>query len=121
MGAGIGTRLFTRFRGVKVGADEAGNAYYREKRPRRGRRERRWAIYAGGADASSAPPEWRGWLTHTLDSPPSEAPLKAHPWQKPHLPNPTGGPGAYRPPGALLSGRARDRATGDYEAWTPPG
>jgi NADH:ubiquinone oxidoreductase subunit len=26
---------------------------------------------------------------------------------------------AYRPPGHALAGNHRDKATGDYEAWTP--
>lgn len=119
MGASIGTRLHTRLFGARVGADAAGNTYYREKNPPRGRRERRWAIYAGEAEGSAIPPEWQGWLTHMRAESPAEAPLRARPWQKPHLPNRTGADGAWRPRGALLSGRERARATGDYEAWTP--
>ena len=119
MGASIGTRLYTLLRGAVVGTDDAGNVYYRERKPPRVRRERRWVIYAGETDASAVPPEWQGWLNHTNALAPVDAPRQAHAWQKPHRANPTGTPAAYRPPGALLSGRSRDRATGDYEAWTP--
>lgn len=117
MDAGIGTRLYTRLFGVKVGEDAAGNVYYREKSPPRGRRERRWALYAGEAEGSAIPPEWQGWLTHTRAESPAEAPLRAWPWQKPHLPNRTGTGAAWRPRGALPGGAPR--AKGDYEAWTP--
>ena len=41
------------------------------------------------------------------------------PWQKPHLPNLTGTPESYRPPGHDYQGGHRAPATGDYEAWTP--
>ncbi len=119
MGADTVTRLFTWFRGARVGADEAGNIYYRERKPPRGRRERRWVVYAGEVEASAVPPDWQGWLNHTREASPAEAPSLKRPWQKPHEPNRTGTPAAWRPPGALLSGRERDRATGDYEAWTP--
>jgi NADH:ubiquinone oxidoreductase subunit len=36
-----------------------------------------------------------------------------------HVPNLTGTDRAYRPPGHTLQGGRRDRATGDYEPWTP--
>ena len=35
------------------------------------------------------------------------------------VPNLTGTKAAYRPPGHILKGGQRDKATGDYEAWTP--
>lgn len=119
MGAGLGTKLLTRLRGVPEGSDEAGNVYYRERNPPRGRRERRWVIYAGEAEGSAVPPAWQGWLTHTLAASPAEAPRTPRPWEKPHRANPTGTAEALRPPGALLGARERPRATGDYEAWTP--
>ena len=40
-------------------------------------------------------------------------------WQKPHLPNLTGSPAAYRPPGSILGDARRPQVTGDYDAWTP--
>ena len=41
------------------------------------------------------------------------------PWEKPHVPNMTGTPYAYRPKGSLYAEGKRPKATGDYEAWTP--
>ncbi len=105
-----------------VGSDEYGNRYYRGK-PRktpRGERERRFVVYAGEPEASAVPPEWHAWLRHVTDTPPSpDNPLR-RPWQRPHMPNPTGTEAAYRPPGHELEGGNRAAATGDYEAWTPP-
>jgi NADH:ubiquinone oxidoreductase subunit len=40
-------------------------------------------------------------------------------WMKPHLPNLTGTPLAYRPSGHTLAGGRRAAATGDYQAWSP--
>lgn len=105
----------------RVGADAAGNVYYRAK-PRKGyKKERRWVKYNGAAEASKVPPEWHGWLHHQTDAVPSDsAPSFRRPWMKPHTPNLTGTNAAYRPPGHILEGGKRDKATGDYEAWTPP-
>ena len=115
----IGTRLFTRWRGRKVGTDRFGNIYYEERRARRGMRQRRWVMYARAAEASEVPPEWHAWLHYTTDILPTGAEQTAKPWQKEHLPNLSGTDLAYRPPGHVLSGGKRDKATGDYEAWRP--
>jgi NADH:ubiquinone oxidoreductase subunit len=74
-------------------------------------------IYDGEAEASRVPPEWHGWLHHTWQEPPTVAPLKRKPWEKPHQPNLTGTDLAYRPPGSILS--PRPKTPQDYEAWTP--
>ncbi|MGH7014805.1 MAG: NADH:ubiquinone oxidoreductase subunit NDUFA12 [Stellaceae bacterium] len=122
----IGTRLFTWFKGELVGTDTFGNRYYRERHGRplkrgggRDSRERRWVIYQGDEDASRVPPMWHGWLHHTIDEPPAEGEKPLYAWQKPHEPNLTGTPAAYRPAGSVLKGGPRARATGDYEPWTP--
>jgi len=84
-------KLFTRTK--FVGKDQAGNKYYQAK-PRKGyKRDRRWVIYKGTPEATKIPPEWH---------------------------NMTGTKEAYRPPGHLLESGQRDKATGDYEAWSPP-
>ena len=83
------------------------------------KRERRWVIYAGQPEASKVPPEWHGWLHGTQVEPPTEVTPVHYPWMKPHLPNLTGTPLAYRPPGHTLSGGRRAAATGDYQAWSP--
>jgi len=116
----IGTRFYTWRFGERVGSDEFGNVYYRTPgiNPTLGF-ERRWVIYNGPAEASMVPPGWHGWLHHKTDTPPSEQAYQPREWQKPHSPNLTGTPLAYRPPGSLLSDRDRPKADGDYEAWTP--
>ena len=114
----IGTRLFTWLNGRLVGRDSAGNRYYEEKRRAAGRlRPRRWALYAHGDDPTSVPPEWHAWLHYTTDDPLPEG--RKYFWEKPHRPNLTGTPAAYRPPGHDYEGGKRAAATGDYEAWTP--
>jgi NADH:ubiquinone oxidoreductase subunit len=122
----LGTRLMTWFRGELVGSDLFGNRYYRDKSQRKlerggGRfsREKRWVIYNGEAEGSRVPPEWHGWLHHTVDELPQDGGRPKYSWQKPHLPNQTGTPDAYRPPGSLVRGGHRAAATGDYEPWKP--
>ena len=104
-----------------VGTDTLGNAYYAAS-PRKGyRRNRRMVKYNGPAEASLVPPEWHGWLHHQTDKVPDESGASHRkPWQKGHTPNMTGTKKAWRPPGHLLSGGVRPKATRDYEAWTPP-
>lgn len=119
----IGTRLYTWWRGEQVGVDAFGNRYYREKGGVRRDvgglgRERRWVIYHGEVDGSKVPAEWHAWLHHTVDTPPLGERRK-QPWVKPHIPNLTGTPLAYRPRGHELMGGHRAKATGDYEPWRP--
>jgi NADH:ubiquinone oxidoreductase subunit len=119
-GQTLGTRFHTWRFGQFVGTDEFGNRYYRKPGldPALGF-ERRWVIYAGEAEASAVPPGWYGWLRHTSKLPPNEEAYIQREWQKPHLPNLTGTPYAYRPKGSTLNVGERPAATGDYEAWTP--
>ncbi|MGE0845104.1 MAG: NADH:ubiquinone oxidoreductase subunit NDUFA12 [Flavobacteriaceae bacterium] len=113
-GQTLGTRFFTWRAGERVGEDEFGNVYYRQRGG-----DRRWVIYNGVAEASAVPPSWHGWLHYTVDVPPTEETYEAHSWEKPYQPNMTGTPYAYRPPGSILTPESRPRATGDYDAWTP--
>ncbi|NWH09029.1 MAG: NADH:ubiquinone oxidoreductase subunit NDUFA12 [Alphaproteobacteria bacterium] len=113
-GATIGTLWTISRTGQLVGEDEQGNRYYQQRGG-----SRRWVVYNGYADASRVPPEWHPWLHHTLKEPPTLAPPKVKPWEKEHVPNMTGTPFAYRPPGSLAGTGARARGTGDYEAWKP--
>jgi len=103
-----------------IGADSEGNKYYRAK-PRKGyKRERRWVVYNGEAEASRVPPEWHGWLHHQTDVIPADgAQSFRRVWQKPHQPNLTGTNQTYRPPGHLLKGGQRAASDSDYEAWKP--
>lgn len=109
----IGTRLFTMLRGREVGRDGSGNIYYEDRKERPGQARRRWVAYAGAPEATKVPAEWHAWLHYTIDAPIEAA---KRPWQQPHVPNQTGTAARYTPPGATGQ---RNKATGDYEAWTP--
>ncbi|MCU0886993.1 MAG: NADH-ubiquinone oxidoreductase subunit NDUFA12 family protein [Rubritepida sp.] len=108
----------TRLTARKVGQDAFGNRYYESRRqdPVYGRTRRTVALAKGGLDSSVVPPEWHAWLHHLTDAP--LGPPK-HPWQKPHQPNLTGTPQAWRPAGHDYAGGRRRLTGGDYEAWTP--
>lgn len=107
----LNTRFHTWRHGNRVGEDALGNTYYQSANGRR------WVIYAGEAEASTVPPEWHGWLHHTFELPPTEAPLPRRAWELPAQPNLTGTPGAYRPDGSLVNALPLPRR--DYDAWKP--
>ena len=114
MGATIGTRLMTWWKGVEVGKDEFNNRYFTEKSGG----DRRWVIYEGIPEASKVPAEWHAWLHHTVDDvPPGERP--SIPWEKTHVRNLTGTIAAYRPGGSILTNGERQKSGSDYQAWTP--
>ena len=98
-GATVGTALFTRFKGSQVGKDEFGNIYYQSKDGRR------WVIYNGNNDGSRVPPEWQLWLKGTIADLPEKALPPRRSFQKPPEANLTGTMAAFRPDGALGSGR----------------
>jgi NADH:ubiquinone oxidoreductase subunit len=110
-----GTRLFTWMRGEEVGRDESGNIYFQHKKNPR----RRWVVYSGDNDASRVPPAWGLWLRGTIEGLPDETLPPVRKWQKEPQPNMTGTMAAFRPDGALGSGKARPASTGDYQPWTP--
>ncbi len=112
--ATVGTRLMTWLRGQFVGKDKFGNRYYQNKNG-----ARRWVIYNGTVEASRVPPDWHGWLHHTFREPPTTNPPTIKGWERDHLPNLTGTPGARRPRGSLAAKAERQAVTGDYEAWKP--
>ena len=121
-GATLNTLFYTWRTGELVGNDQFGNTYYRTK----GRKidpalgfERRWVIYNGISEASMTPPGWNGWLHHTVDVAPTEENYQPHPWELPHIGNPTGTPDAILPDGSVLRPGPRQASTGDYEAWSP--
>lgn len=120
-GGTIGARFTVGRRGLFVGQDDLGNKYYEAKDTSDSYdgRKRRWVIYNGYAEASKVGAEWHGWLHHTFDEPPTRSPLPRKAWEKDHQPNLTGTIYAYKPKGAIGRGGDRQRATGDYEAWTP--
>ncbi len=111
-GQTLGTRFYTWRFGEAVGSDEQGNHYYRERNG-----TRRWVIYNGIAEASRIPPGWHAWMHYRSDEPPAS--YTPREWQKPHVPNLTGTPAAYRPPGSILGPDPRTPGKPDYEAWRP--
>lgn len=111
-GATLNTQFYTWRKGVKVGEDEQGNVFYRDRDDKK-----RWVIFNGEAEASRVSPDWHGWLHHTFDEPPSERPLPKKPWEKPHVENLTGTPLAYAPAGSIRRSEPVERQ--DYEAWRP--
>lgn len=121
-GETLNTQFYTWRQGERVGEDEFGNIYYRTKGgkidPALGF-ERRWVIYAGESEGSATPPGWYGWLHHTVDTLPTEGVYRQYSWEEPYVPNLTGTPLAYRPPGSTLAGAKRPAVGGDYEAWGP--
>src|SRR6185295_4047999 len=94
-GTTLGTWIHTKLKGVFVGEDVLGNVYYRTKDGRR-----RWVLYKNLAEASMVPPEWHGWLHHTMAEPPTVDPPVVKSWEREHVPNLTGTPFAYSPPGS---------------------
>jgi NADH:ubiquinone oxidoreductase subunit len=120
-GATLGARFHIGRRGVLIGRDDRGNTYYEAKdnRDSYDGRKRRWVIFSGYAEASKVSPDWHGWLHHTFVEPPTVEPLLRRAWEKEHLPNLSGTIYAYKPAGAIGRGGERQKATGDYEAWTP--
>ena len=111
-GQTLNTQFFTWRKGKKVGEDDAGNIFYQTADGKR-----RWVIFNGKAEASKVSPDWHGWLHHTWDEPPTDAPLVHKSWEKPHSENLTGTDMAYAPAGSIRRAAPADRR--DYEAWQP--
>lgn len=111
-GSTLNTALYTARKGVKVGEDEQGNAFYQTADGKK-----RWVIFNGEMEASRVSPDWHGWLHYTFDEPPSERPLPHKAWEKPHIENLTGTALAYAPPGSIRREQPAERR--DYEAWSP--
>lgn len=108
-------RFFTFLSGKFVGQDEYGNRYFKSKSSA----NRRWVLYKNTQEATKIPPEWDGWLHHMIDTPLKKDGKFYKDWIKPHQENQTGLITAYRPTGHPLNKGKREKATGDYTAWTP--
>jgi NADH:ubiquinone oxidoreductase subunit len=114
------TWIYTVFNGELVGLDEFQNTYYRSKKKKLKKRERRWVVYNGIADASSVPAEWHAWLHYTVDEPLTEAAAQSYSWQKSHSINKTGTSEAYSPSKKDLNDEAGvPKTAGSYEPWIP--
>lgn len=111
-GQTLNTQLYTWRKGVKVGEDAQGNAFYETRDGKR-----RWVIFDGEAEASRVDPDWHGWLHHTFQDPPTKTPLAHKDWEKPHQENATGTVIAYAPTGSIRRSDPAPRS--DYEAWRP--
>ncbi len=111
-GETIGTQIFTWRKGIKVGEDDQGNLYFRDRNDKR-----RWVLYNGEVEASRVSPEWHGWLHKTWKNPPSEEEIMRKKWERPHQENLTGSALAYVPSGSMRNAKAKE--TSDYEPWTP--
>jgi NADH:ubiquinone oxidoreductase subunit len=59
------------------------------------------------------------WLRGTIDELPEKALPPVRKFQTPPTANLTGTMAAFRPDGALGSGKVRPASTGDYEPWIP--
>jgi NADH:ubiquinone oxidoreductase subunit len=119
-GQTLNTRFYTWLKGEYVGSDEFGNRYYRapsaipDSIP-----ERRWVIYNGYSEGSTVPPGWHGWIHHRTDTPPTQENYVPREWQRPHVPNVTGTPSAYRPPGSIVTGSRSAETVPAYQPWKP--
>ncbi|MCR0981733.1 NADH-ubiquinone oxidoreductase subunit NDUFA12 family protein [Roseomonas populi] len=111
-------RWLSGLSGRRIGTDSAGNVYFESRGDYLGYgRKRRWVVYSGPAEATLVPPEWHGWLHHTIPAPiENPRPLA---WQKPHQPNLTGTSQAWSPTPRGQKSNHRPVTAGDYEAWTP--
>jgi NADH:ubiquinone oxidoreductase subunit len=119
-GQTLGTRFWTWRKGERVGEDEFGNIYYRAPSAiPRSIPERRWVIYKGYAEPSMIPPGWHAWMHHRAAMPPRPEDYRPREWEKPHVPNLTGTPYAYRPPGSIAGAGAPRPVEPDYEPWRP--
>lgn len=114
-GATLGTSLFTRLHGREVGRDDSGNIYFQHKKNPR----RRWVMYPGDNDGSRVPPGWQAWLKNTIDDLPDKALPERRKFQTDPSPNLTGTMAAFRPDGAMGTGKVRPASTGDYQPWVP--
>ena len=114
-----GMKLLTYFKGTLVGQDQEGNAYYQERFwfKTTKRRPRRWVMYKGMMEGSKVPAEWYGWVHHMLDAP-LDFQLNKN-WQKPHVPNLTGTPLAYRPEGHISQRGSKKTVAQSYQPWRP--
>ena len=102
----LGTQLYTWRKGVKVGEDDAGNVFFKDKHD-----NRRWVIYNGEVDASKIPVEWYSWMHFTPNKIEKTHELEKYDWQKPHQSNLTGTEEAYFP------NKNKDGVKKKYTSW----
>ncbi len=111
----IGTKLYTLFKGEKVGEDYFGNFYYESKD-----KKNRWCIYSNESEASKISPEWNSWLRFLSNTVPKDNDEK-YDWQKLFKGNLTGLDSAYKP-NMIKTGVPKEgfkNFQSDYKAWKP--
>jgi len=120
-GATLGAMFDIKRRSDYVGEDAFGNRYFEDRKSSMGveNYKRRYVIYKGLAEPSKVPADWHGWLHHTFDEPPTEAPLLRKDFELDHKPNMTGTLYATKPKGALSEKGKRQDTYADYESWSP--
>ena len=114
-GITVGTKVYTFFKGKKVGEDYFGNFYYESKD-----KKNRWCIYSSESEASKISPEWNSWLRFISVASPKDN-NTTHKWQKLFDGNLTGLDSAYKPHLVRTSGSEEDLESykSDYKAWKP--
>ena len=114
-GTTVGTKLYTYFKGNKVGEDYFGNSYYESKD-----KSNRWCIYSNESEASKISPEWNSWLRFISDKIPKDNDM-TYKWQKVFYGNSTGLDSAYKPRFVRGDGLKKDldNYQSDYKAWKP--
>ena len=114
-GTTVGTKLYTYFKGKKVGEDYFGNSYYESKD-----KTNRWCIYSNESEASKISPEWNSWLRFISVTSPKDN-NTGHNWQKLFNGNLTGLDSAYKPRIVRTNGSEEDLDSyqSDYKAWKP--
>ena len=114
-GITVGTKLYTYFKGKKVGEDYFGNFYYESKD-----KKNRWCIYSNESEASKISPEWNSWLRFISVESPKDNPM-TYEWQKVFNGNSTGLNSAYKPSIVRTNGSKEDLDNHqfDYKAWKP--
>ncbi|MEO0465089.1 MAG: NADH:ubiquinone oxidoreductase subunit NDUFA12 [Pseudomonadota bacterium] len=119
----LGALFDIKRRASYVGSDDYGNRYFEDRNTSLDddNFHRRYVIYKGLAEPSKVPADWHGWLHHTVEVPPTEAPLARKGWETDHSPNLTGTLYATKPKGAIsnTTGGKRQDTYADYDAWTP--
>ena len=114
-GITVGTKLYTFFRGKKVGEDYFGNFYYESKD-----KKNRWCIYSNESEASKISPEWNSWLRFISVASPKDNHM-TYKWQKVFDGILTGLNSAYKPRivRTKSSKEDLDNHQFDYKAWKP--
>jgi len=114
-GTTVGTKLYTFFKGKKVGEDYFGNFYYESRD-----KKNRWCIYSNESEASKISPEWNSWLRFISNTYPNVND-QIHGWQKRFNGNLTGLESAYKPRTVRTGSSNEDFSNynSDYKAWKP--